>query len=164
MARFALATGLREANVTGLQWSQVDLARRVAWIHADQAKNGKHLGVPLNNEAVVLLRKQMGNHPDYVFTYRSRPVKKCNTKAWRKALRKAASELSTGTTYRHTWAPAGMSRGTPLHALQELGGWSDIRMVRRYAHLAPEEHLSEYADRLCRLREVVVTESATHAT
>ncbi|SCU74934.1 hypothetical protein CNECB9_2150002 [Cupriavidus necator] len=33
MAQFSLETGLRRANVTGLAWSQVDLVRRVAWIH-----------------------------------------------------------------------------------------------------------------------------------
>src|SRR4029450_2661268 len=38
MARFSLATGLRATNVTGLQWTAVDLIRRVAWIHPDQAK------------------------------------------------------------------------------------------------------------------------------
>ena len=38
MAAFALATGLRESNVTRLEWSQVDLDRRMAWIHPDQAK------------------------------------------------------------------------------------------------------------------------------
>src|SRR6185503_1999730 len=41
MARFSLETGLRRANVTGLLWSQVDLARRTAWVHADQAKARK---------------------------------------------------------------------------------------------------------------------------
>mgnify|MGYP003693677133 CR=1 FL=1 len=41
MAAFSLATGLRAANVTGLQWSQVDLTRRLAWIHPDQAKARK---------------------------------------------------------------------------------------------------------------------------
>lgn len=35
MMQFSLETGLRRANVTGLLWSQVDLARRTAWIHAD---------------------------------------------------------------------------------------------------------------------------------
>ena len=30
LAAFALATGLRRANVTGLEWTQVDLERRVA--------------------------------------------------------------------------------------------------------------------------------------
>lgn len=38
MAAFSLSTGLRAANVTGLMWSQVDLDRRLAWIHPDQAK------------------------------------------------------------------------------------------------------------------------------
>src|SRR5262249_38598415 len=33
MAAFTLATGLRRANVTGLEWSQVDLVRRLAWVH-----------------------------------------------------------------------------------------------------------------------------------
>ena len=38
MAAFSLATGLRAANVTGLQWQQVALTRQLAWIHPDQAK------------------------------------------------------------------------------------------------------------------------------
>lgn len=46
MAAFSLATGLRETNVTGLEWSQVDLHRRVAWIHPDQAKARKAIAVP----------------------------------------------------------------------------------------------------------------------
>jgi integrase len=41
MASFSLSTGLRAANVTGLQWTQVDLVRRVAWIHPDQAARNR---------------------------------------------------------------------------------------------------------------------------
>ena len=44
--------GLRRANVTGLQWTQVDLVRRLAWMHPDQAKARKAIAVPLNAEAV----------------------------------------------------------------------------------------------------------------
>jgi integrase len=51
MAAFTLATGLRAANVTDLQWTQVDLVKRLAWVHADQAKARKALPVPLNAEA-----------------------------------------------------------------------------------------------------------------
>ena len=46
MARFSLETGVRKANVTGLQWSQVDLRRRCAWIHPDQAKGRKAIAAP----------------------------------------------------------------------------------------------------------------------
>lgn len=35
MATFSLATGLRKSNVTGLQWSQIDMARCMAWVHPD---------------------------------------------------------------------------------------------------------------------------------
>lgn len=63
MVRFTLATGLRESNVTHLEWSQVDLQRRTAWIHPDQAKARKAIPVPLNAEAVLVLRRQEGKHP-----------------------------------------------------------------------------------------------------
>lgn len=35
LVKFSLSTGLRKRNVTDLEWSQVDLQRNVAWIHAD---------------------------------------------------------------------------------------------------------------------------------
>ena len=62
MARFSLETGLRQANVTGLQWSQVDLTRRCAWIHPDQAKARRAIAVPLSKEAVLIIREQVGKH------------------------------------------------------------------------------------------------------
>jgi integrase len=48
MVRFALATGLRQANETGLEWSQVDMDNCIAWIHPDQAKARKPISVPLS--------------------------------------------------------------------------------------------------------------------
>jgi hypothetical protein len=44
-----------------------------------------------------------------------------------------------------------VQNGTPLFALQELGGWESAEMVRRYAHLAAD-HLAPYAERLCAAR------------
>jgi hypothetical protein len=41
-----------------------------------------------------------------------------------------------------------VQNGTPLFALQEMGGWAGAEMVRRYAHLAAD-HLAPYAERLC---------------
>ncbi|EKN6334768.1 hypothetical protein DVP95_18560 [Yersinia enterocolitica] len=35
----------------------------------------------------------------------------------------------------------------PLSALQEIGGWESIEMVRRYAHLSPN-HLTEHARKI----------------
>jgi integrase len=64
MAAFSLATGLRAANVTGLQWSQVDEERKLCWVHPDQAKARKAIAVPLNGEALAIVRKQKGDSPD----------------------------------------------------------------------------------------------------
>lgn len=144
MVRFSLETGLRQANVTGLQWSQVDLPRKVAWIHADQAKTRRAIAVPLSDVAVTVIRQQLGKHPANVFSYRGKSVSQVNNHAWRKALKRAGIEDFRWHDLRHTWASWHVQRGTPLHALQELGAWESVEMVRRYAHLSGE-HLSEYA-------------------
>jgi integrase len=120
----------------------------VAWIHGDQSKTGRPIGVPLNDEAIAVLRKQLGGHPTYCFTYRGKKVFQVNTKAWQGALRKAGIENFRWHDLRHTWASWHVQNGTPIHVLQELGGWSEIKMVQRYAHLAPE-HLSPFANNIC---------------
>ncbi len=161
MARFSLATGLRERNVTRLEWSQVDLARRTAWIHPDQAKARKPIAVPLNTEAMVVLRKELGKHSTRVFTYKRQPVDKGNTRAWRLALQRAGIEDFRWHDLRHTWASWHVQNGTPLNVLQELGGWSCYSMVQRYAHLSAE-HLAEYANNVCPSQAIVSTLSGTH--
>ena len=69
MATFSLATGLRAANVTGLEWSQVDEERKLAWVHPDQAKARKAIAVPLNAAALAIVLKQKGTHATHVFSY-----------------------------------------------------------------------------------------------
>jgi len=144
MARFSLATGLRESNVTGLKWEQVDMVRQCAWIHADEAKAGKDIAVPLNSDALKVIQSQLGKNEINVFSFKGRSVKKASTKAWRKSLERAGIESFRWHDLRHTWASWHVQSGTPLNALQELGGWADISMVMRYAHLS-SDHLQEYA-------------------
>jgi integrase len=47
MAAFSLATGLRQSNVSKLEWRDVDLVKCHAWVHPDQAKAEKAIPVPL---------------------------------------------------------------------------------------------------------------------
>ena len=144
MARFSLVTGLRESNVTQLEWQQIDISRQVAWIHPDQAKAGKAIGIVLNEEAIEILKAQEGQHRSRVFTYKGEPVGKAGTLAWRKALKRANIENFRWHDLRHTWASWHVQNGTPLNELREMGGWSSYEMVQKYAHLAPE-HLAKYA-------------------
>lgn len=152
MATFTLATGLRAANVTGLTWEQVDLDRKLAWVHPDQAKARRAIPVPLNEAALSVVRKQVGKHAERVFSYAGKPLaKQISTKAWYRALQRAGIEDFRWHDLRHTWASWHVQGGTPLFALQELGGWETASMVRRYAHLAAG-HLAAYADRLVDVR------------
>ncbi len=159
MVKFSLATGLRKQNVALLEWNQVDLERRVAWIYADQAKGKRVITVPLNADALVVLREQIGQHPTRVFTYEGNPVTRANNHAWRKATQRAGIDNFRWHDLRHTWASWHVQAGTPLMVLKELGGWATLEMVLRYAHLGAD-HLAEHAERIARPR-IVRTNSGT---
>jgi len=144
---FALATGLRQANVLRLEWSHVNLEAAHAWVGAEESKNGKPIAVPLNATALEVLRRQLGKHAQRVFTYATKPLANANTRAWRNALKRAGIENFRWHDLRHTWATWHRQSGTPTHELQRLGGWRTSVMVERYAHLAPD-HLARAAERL----------------
>lgn len=144
MVSFALTTGLRRYNVTHLEWSAVDLRRRIAWVHADEAKGGRVISVPLNDDATAILRGQRGQHKRVVFPYKGRAMVRPESAGWKAACKKAGLPGFRWHDLRHTWASWHVQRGTPLAALQQLGGWRSISMVLRYAHLG-ESHLAAYA-------------------
>ncbi|WP_353168390.1 site-specific integrase [Providencia sp.] len=157
---FALATGLRRSNILNLEWSQVDLQRKVAWIHPEDTKGGKAIGVALNETACKVLRMQIGKHQQYVFvhteawhrsdgspTEKVRKMRVDDNTAWKTGLRRAGITNFRFHDLRHTWASWLVQSGVPLTALQEMGAWESIEMVQRYAHLAPN-HLVEHAKRI----------------
>ncbi len=150
MAEFSLQTGLRRSNVTHLKWCWVDLARRTAWIPKEESKTRKAIAVPLSDIAVGLLKRQLasqGESPSaWVFPHRGKPVKQAGSKAWRLALQRAGIADFCWHDLRHTWASWHVQSGTPLPVLQELGGWSSVTMVQRYAHLS-SEHLRAWVNR-----------------
>lgn len=146
MALFAIETGLRQANVLGLTWKQVDLDRKLVWVESDETKAKKAIAVPLSTVAHEVLTACKGAHPTFVFTYRGRPITEIKT-AFQKACVRAGLGHFTesqdgGTSYegftwhglRHTWATWHIQNGTPVEVLQKLGGWADIKMVLNYAH------------------------------
>jgi integrase len=137
MARYALATGVRQANVFWLEWSQVDVNRRCAWVHPDEAKANAAIRVPLSDDAVAVLEEQRGKSAVWVFPMADgNPLPKLKTRDWKAVVKAAGIAYCTWHDLRHTWATWHLMGGTPLEVLQKLGGWKDLRMVLRYAHLA----------------------------
>jgi integrase len=135
---FSVATGLRQVNVTRLQWKQISLERRHLWVSATDHKNGRPHSVPLNQAAMEVLERRQGDHPTHVFTYEGNPIVQVNTKAWRNALQRARIQDFRWHDLRHTFATWHFEAGTPTYELQRLGGGKTQSMVERYAHVAPE--------------------------
>lgn len=146
VAALGFATGLRRANLLCLEWSQVDLTNRRAWIHPDQAKARKPIGVPLNDDAVETIRRWIGKHEQFVFVRNGNPIPRdgWNSAQWDGQCKRAGITNFRFHDVRHTWASWHVQAGTPLNRLMELGGWSKYEHVLRYAHLAPD-HLAEHA-------------------
>ncbi len=151
MAQFTLETGLRRANVTGLEWSQINLEKRMAWIHTDQAKASKAIPVPLSDTAIAILERRLAikqaldkdgceesGYKTFVFVYKGKGVKYTSTKAWYNAVKASSLKNFRWHDLRHTWASWHTQGGTPDRVLKELGAWSTMQMVHRYAHLNAE--------------------------
>src|SRR5260370_30731916 len=56
-AEFAVLTGLRMRAITGLTWDRVDLRAKRAWVPKSGMKGGFTFGLPLNRDALRVLRK-----------------------------------------------------------------------------------------------------------
>ena len=95
----------------------------------------------LNDVAMEIVIYRVGKHPVQAFTYEEQPVDQVSTRAWYHALKRAGIEKFRFYDLRHTWASRHVQNGTPIFALQELGGWMKEKMMRRYAHLAAD-HLA----------------------
>jgi integrase len=151
LIRFALATGCRAREITGLEWDRVDLKRRTAWLN--QTKNGTPRGVPLNRDAVEVLEAERGKHPVFCFTYRGEPIAwELTNSAWHTAIDKAGIADFRFHDLRHTWASWHRQAGTSCDELKDLGGWKSRVMVDRYAKFATE-HLTAAAARIERGRD-----------
>jgi len=146
-ARFSVFTMLRMRSMLALTWDRVDIEQQRLWVPGSQMKTGKTIGLPLSSDAIQVLKTCRALAPEskYVFTYEGQPLDDCNTRAFKKAVERAAVAPLRWHDLRHTAASFAVQAGVPLYEVMALGGWRDIRMVQRYAHLAPN-HLQDAAD------------------
>lgn len=141
-ARLAVATGLRRRNLLQMRWDQID--GDAVTIPGQLMKNGSPLRIPLNAEALAILR-QLRNQSEWVFLKESgAPIKEISSKVWKRACKEAGLVNLRWHDLRHTWASIMRQQGVPLEVIQELGGWKDDAMVQRYSHLSVD-HLRGYA-------------------
>lgn len=144
----ALNTGLRRGELLGLAWSDVDLVKALLTVRGASAKTGVTRHVPLNTEAVKVLRqwKPANVEPDaLVFPGPAGgPMFSLKT-AWAKIAKAAKLQAFTFHDLRHTFASKLVQAGVDLNTVRELLGHTDIKMTLRYAHLAPEHRAAAVA-------------------
>lgn len=145
MALFAVSTGLRQGNVFGLKWSEVNLVTRTIRFPWMVMKNRKAFSIALNETAVAVIRRQIGRGTEYVFCKDDGTAFEwLPSKMWKAALEGAGLTDVRWHDLRHTWASLLRQAGVGLDDLQEMGGWKSAVMVKRYAHINVD-HLREHA-------------------
>jgi len=93
---FALHTGLRDAELVGLRWSDLrecpETGIRYFLLPGERTKNGKSRRVLLNAVArEVISRQRRLNTGNSVFTYRDRPMTTLRNTGWKNSVKKAAA-------------------------------------------------------------------------
>lgn len=137
---FALATGMRAGEILSLEWAQVDVQRNLVSVLASKAKSGSSRPVPLNQDAMTVIKRRQGLHQQYVFARVAIKAAEVDREQFNRAAK--AAGLPDGFRFhdlRHTWASWHAQAGTPLLTLQRLGGWKTLAMLNRYAHLSADD-------------------------
>jgi integrase len=148
IVRLALHTGCRRGELFGLKWSDVDLVSAYLTVRAEDAKSGVSRVLPLNTEAVKVLRTWRPSKvspEDHVFPGEDGAPLVDIKKAWSGLLDDAAITNFRFHDLRHTFASRLVMAGVDLNTVRELLGHADIKMTLRYAHLAPEHKAAAVA-------------------
>ena len=148
IVRLALQTGLRFGELTGLRWQDVDLTRRIVTVVTAHAKSGKARHVPLNDEALRVLKTWRTSDvtpTGYVFPGTGGERLIDVKTAWKSLLQVAGVTGFRFHDLRHTFASRLVMAGVDLNTVRELLGHADLKMTLRYAHLAPEHKAAAVA-------------------
>ena len=150
MVILSINTGIRRGEMFSLKWSSIDLERGNLTVEDHAAKSGKTRHVPLNKEALDILRlwrKQVSG--DYVFPGKEgKPITDIK-KSFLALLNRAEIDNFRWHDFRHHFASRLVMAGVDLNTVRELLGHSDLKMTLRYAHLAPE-HKAAAVEKLVR--------------
>ena len=136
----SLNTGLRKGELIALEWTDINLSENLLTVRATAAKSKKSRHVPLNPEAVRVLKRWQRQQPEG----RLFPVKDFKT-AWNSLMDASKIALFRWHDLRHTFASNLVMAGVDLNTVRELLGHADLQMTLRYAHLAPEHKAAAVA-------------------
>jgi integrase len=141
MVLLSLNTGMRRCEVFGLTWENVNLISGLVTVTGQTAKSKRTRHIPLNAEALHMLRIWRTQIPqDLALVFPAGQDKRFDNvkKSWAGLLRDASIIAFRWHDMRHHFASRLAMAGVDLNTIRELLGHSDYTMTLRYAHLAPE--------------------------
>ncbi|OTW88941.1 tyrosine-type recombinase/integrase [Bacillus thuringiensis serovar sumiyoshiensis] len=143
-----LDSGLRIQELMGLRAADIDFKTRFITIQSDKSKNRKPRLVPVSTHVTKLLLQLINENQAHFKTERiflSSYGEPLGANHFNKRLKYYAEKAGikdkkvTAHVYRHTWAKNMILNGCDAFTLQKIGGWSDIRTMRRYIQMDVEE-------------------------
>ena len=146
----AINTGMRRGELFNLKWESISLGKASLTIEGANAKSGKTRHIPLNKEAMQVLKDWLGDNKNpagLVFPSKNGTPLDNVKNSWRNLLQDAKIKDFRWHDMRHHFASKLVMAGVDLNTVRELLGHSDYTMTLRYAHLAPE-HKKEAVERL----------------
>lgn len=151
--RFLFCTGCRLGEALALEWAQVDLAAARAILWEGETKGGKRRVVTLYPAAIAALAGLPHREGSVFLDRAGRPYRTEGgyggqiRKTWDSAMERAGIVGFTPHHARHSWASWWYAVHRDLLGLQQEGGWSDLSLVARYAHIMPsgfEEQIKRF--------------------
>jgi integrase len=138
----SMNTGMRRGELLALRWANVDMKGRQLTIEGATAKAGQTRHIPLNAEALDVLRhwKEQAPAGERLF-----PIDTGFKTAWGKLLERAHISAFRWHDLRHHFASRLVQAGVPLNTVRELLGHGSMAMTLRYSHLAPDQRAEAVA-------------------
>jgi integrase len=132
----SMNTGLRRGELLGLLWTDIAMEEKLLTVRGAAAKSGDTRYIPLNDEALKLLKDWQRDSDDeqHVFS-----VTTSFKTSWRALLERAKVTRFRWHDLRHHFASRLVQAGVPLNTVRELLGHGSLAMTLRYAHLAPNQ-------------------------
>ncbi|MFH1114887.1 MAG: tyrosine-type recombinase/integrase [Pseudomonadota bacterium] len=152
MALFKVNTGTRDQEVSKLRWEWEydipEIGTSVFLIPRERVKNRQDRLVVLNTIAREVVNTARGEHPDYVFTLRGRPLRSIYGRVWRHARCRAGLPEVRVHDLKHTFGRRLRAAGVSFEDRQDLLGHKSTRITTHYS--APEiATLVTAANRVC---------------
>lgn len=150
VVKIALYTGMRQGEIMGLKWRNVDLSG--ARIRLETSKNGKPRSIPLVGEALNAMigwaTLRPGGPEDLLFPSEEVPDKPLDIrKGWLRIQKRIKMPHLHFHDLRHTTASYMAMSGATPQEIADVLGHRTLQMVKRYAHLA-DGHSRTALDRM----------------